>query len=169
MPVQQGTRTSTPCGECWVGPAATTLAGVPLPGVPRLLYTWEFPRSVGNKDQSGNAALTHLSADSTRAPILGCSHSAILSHGVAGLLQVHAGSSMVAGLGPPCLRMPGHQPQRGAWTTGSGRRGRRAGRAACSGWAAAPRGSAVRTAAQREPTTHRQEAGAWRRLTLNIS
>ena len=50
-----------------------------LPGVPRLLYTWEFPRSVGNKDQSGNAALTHLSADSTRAPILGCSHSAILS------------------------------------------------------------------------------------------
>ena len=50
-----------------------------LPGVPRLLYTWEFPRSVGSKDQSGNAAPTHLSADSTRAPILGCSHSAILS------------------------------------------------------------------------------------------
>ena len=50
-----------------------------LPGVPCLLYTWEFPRSLGNKDQSGNAAPTHLSADSTRAPILGCSHSAILS------------------------------------------------------------------------------------------
>ena len=31
----------------------------PLPGVPRLFYTWEFPRSVGNKDPSGNAALTH--------------------------------------------------------------------------------------------------------------
>ena len=30
-----------------------------LPGVPCLFYTWEFPRSVGNKDQSGNAALTH--------------------------------------------------------------------------------------------------------------
>ena len=30
-----------------------------LPGVPCLPYTWEFPRSVGNKDQSGNAALTH--------------------------------------------------------------------------------------------------------------
>ena len=50
-----------------------------LPGVPCLFYTWEFPRSVGNKDQSGNAALTHLFADSTRAPILGCSHCAILS------------------------------------------------------------------------------------------
>ena len=31
----------------------------PLPGVPRLFYTWEFPCSVGNKDPSGNAALTH--------------------------------------------------------------------------------------------------------------
>ena len=51
----------------------------PLPGVPYLLYTWEFPCSVGNKDQSGNAALTHLSAHSPRASILGCSHSAILS------------------------------------------------------------------------------------------
>ena len=50
-----------------------------LPGVPRLLYTWGFPHSVGNKDQSGNAALTHLSAHSPRASILGCSHSAILS------------------------------------------------------------------------------------------
>ena len=30
-----------------------------LPGVPCLFYTWEFPRPVGNKDQSGNAALTH--------------------------------------------------------------------------------------------------------------
>ena len=30
-----------------------------LPGVPCLFYTWEFPRSVGNKDQSGNAAPTH--------------------------------------------------------------------------------------------------------------
>ena len=30
-----------------------------LPGVPSLFYTWEFPRSVGNKDQSGNAAQTH--------------------------------------------------------------------------------------------------------------
>ena len=35
----------------------------PLSGIPRLLYTWEFPRSVGNKDQSKNAAPTHLSAD----------------------------------------------------------------------------------------------------------
>ena len=52
---------------------------VSLPGIPRRLYIWEFPHSVGNKDQSGNAALTHLSADSTRASILGCSHSAILS------------------------------------------------------------------------------------------
>ena len=30
-----------------------------LPGVPCLFYTWEFPLSVGNKDQSVNAALTH--------------------------------------------------------------------------------------------------------------
>ena len=30
-----------------------------LSGISRLLYTWEFPHSVGNKDQSGNAALTH--------------------------------------------------------------------------------------------------------------
>ena len=51
--VQQGTRPSSPCGNRWVGPAAATLA------VPRLLYTWEFPRSVGNKDQSGNVASTH--------------------------------------------------------------------------------------------------------------
>ena len=50
-----------------------------LPGVQRLPYTWESPRPVGNKDQSGNAAPAHLSADSKRAPILGCSHSAILS------------------------------------------------------------------------------------------
>ena len=50
-----------------------------LPGVPCLLFTWEFPRSVGNKDQSGNAAQTHHSVDTTRAPILGCSHNAILS------------------------------------------------------------------------------------------
>ena len=50
-----------------------------LPGVQLLPYTWESPRSVGNKDQSGNAAPTHLSADSKRAPILSCSHSAILS------------------------------------------------------------------------------------------
>ena len=50
-----------------------------MPGVQRLPYTWESPRSVGNKEQSGNAALTHLSADLKRAPILGCSHSAILS------------------------------------------------------------------------------------------
>ncbi|XP_078210843.1 uncharacterized protein LOC144579974 [Callithrix jacchus] len=87
------------------------------------------------------------------------------SRGVAGLLQVRAGSSMAAGLGPPRLRTPGHLPQRGAWTAGCGRRGRRAGRAARSGRAAAPRGSAARTAAQREPRTHRQEAGARRRLT----
>ena len=60
-------------------PGCQLLQAEPLPGVPCLLYTWEFPRSVGNKDQSENAALTHLSADSTRAPILGCSHSAILS------------------------------------------------------------------------------------------
>ena len=52
---------------------------VHLPDVPRLFYTWEFPCSVGNKDQSGNAALTHLSADSMRASILGCSYSTILS------------------------------------------------------------------------------------------
>ena len=32
----------------------------PLPGIPHLFYTWEFPPSVGNKDPSGNAALTHL-------------------------------------------------------------------------------------------------------------
>ena len=57
LPVQQGTRTSAPCGECWLRQAE------PLPGVPHLLYTWEFPRSVGNKDQSENAAPTHLSAD----------------------------------------------------------------------------------------------------------
>ena len=50
-----------------------------LPGVPCLPYTWEFPRSVGNKDQSGNATPTHLFVDSTRAPILGCSHSAIFA------------------------------------------------------------------------------------------
>ena len=50
-----------------------------LPGVPCLFYTWEFPHSVGNKDQSGNAAPTHLFVDSMRAPILGCSHSTILS------------------------------------------------------------------------------------------
>ena len=31
----------------------------PLPGVPHLFYTWEFPRSVGNKDLSENAAMTH--------------------------------------------------------------------------------------------------------------
>nr|XP_054105138.1 uncharacterized protein LOC100391789 [Callithrix jacchus] len=56
---------------CWLPQAEV------LPGVLCLLFTWEFARSVGNKDQSGNAALTHLSADSTQAPILGCSHSAI--------------------------------------------------------------------------------------------
>ena len=28
-------------------------------GIPCLSYTWELPRSVGNKDPSGNAALTH--------------------------------------------------------------------------------------------------------------
>ena len=50
-----------------------------LPGVLCLFYTWEFPSSVGNKDQSGNAAPTHLFVDSKSAPILGCSHSAILS------------------------------------------------------------------------------------------
>ena len=50
-----------------------------LPGILCLPYTWEFLRSVGNKDQSGNATPTHLFADSTRAPIQGCSHSAILS------------------------------------------------------------------------------------------
>ena len=31
----------------------------PLPGILHLFYTWEFPRSVGNKDPSGNAALNH--------------------------------------------------------------------------------------------------------------
>ena len=60
-------------------PGCRLRQAVPLPGVPRLLCTWEFPHSVGNKDQSGNAAVTHLFADSTRASILGCSHSAILS------------------------------------------------------------------------------------------
>ena len=58
---------------CWLHQAE------PLPGVPHLLYTWEFPRSLGNKDQSENAALTHLSVDSPNVSILGCSHSAILS------------------------------------------------------------------------------------------
>ena len=58
---------------CWLHQAEA------LPGVQRLPYTWESPRSVGNKDQSGNAAPTHISADSKRAPVLGCSHSAILS------------------------------------------------------------------------------------------
>ena len=41
------------CPGCWLRQADL------LPGVPCLFYTWEFPRSVGNKDQSGNAALTH--------------------------------------------------------------------------------------------------------------
>ena len=59
--------------RCWLHQAEA------LPGVQRLPYTSETPRSVGNKDQSGNAAQTHLSADTTRTPILGCSHSAILS------------------------------------------------------------------------------------------
>ena len=64
-------------GRCH--PGCRLLQAEPLPGVPHLLYTWEFPRSLGNKDQSGNAALTHLSAHSPRASILDCSHSAILS------------------------------------------------------------------------------------------
>ena len=38
---------------CWLRQADL------LPGIPCLFYTWEFPCSVGNKDQSGNAALTH--------------------------------------------------------------------------------------------------------------
>ena len=33
--------------------------GRPTAWHPVSFYTWEFPRSVGNKDQSGNAALTH--------------------------------------------------------------------------------------------------------------
>ena len=60
-------------------PSCRLLQAEPLPGVPCLLYTWEFHRSVGDKDQSENAALTHLSVDSPRDSILGCSHSAILS------------------------------------------------------------------------------------------
>ena len=64
-------------GRCY--PGCRLCQAVPLPGVPRLLYTWEFFHSVGHKDQSGNAAVTHLSTDSPRALILGCSHSAILS------------------------------------------------------------------------------------------
>ena len=44
-------------------PGCRLLQAEPLPGVLHLLYTWEFPRSVGNKDQSENATLTHLSAD----------------------------------------------------------------------------------------------------------
>ena len=71
------------CGAlCVAGrhhPGCRLLQPKPLPGIPRLFYIWEFPRSVGNKDHSGNAALTHLSAHSPRASILGCSHSAILS------------------------------------------------------------------------------------------
>ena len=31
----------------------------PLPGVPCLFYTWEFPRSVGNSDPSRNVSPTH--------------------------------------------------------------------------------------------------------------
>ena len=41
--------------SCWLRQAEV------LPGVLRLLYTWEFSCSVGHKDQSGNVALTHLS------------------------------------------------------------------------------------------------------------
>ena len=62
--VQQGTQTSVLCAErC--GALLHYSAGrrlhqpKPLPGILRLFYTWEFPRSVGNKDPSGNAALTH--------------------------------------------------------------------------------------------------------------
>ena len=57
------------CGELWsaaalqLRPPAAPAAGCSsqncCTGVPRLFYTWEFPRSVGNKDTSGNAALTH--------------------------------------------------------------------------------------------------------------
>ena len=67
------------CRACRCHPGCWLHQPKPLPGVPLLLYIWEFPCSVGNKDQSGNAALTHLSTHSPRASILGCSHSAILS------------------------------------------------------------------------------------------
>ena len=44
---------------CAVALAAGCTSQHRCAGVPRLFYTWEFPRSVGNKDPSGNAALTH--------------------------------------------------------------------------------------------------------------
>ena len=48
-------------GRCY--PGCRLLQAEPPPGVLHLLYTLEFPRSVGNKDQSENAAPTDLSAD----------------------------------------------------------------------------------------------------------
>ena len=45
--------------HCAAAPAAGFTSQNRFAGVPRLFYTWEFPRSVGNKDPSGNAALTH--------------------------------------------------------------------------------------------------------------
>ena len=66
LPVQQGTQMSALCAERCVAPlhygagrrrtSCRLHQPKPLPGVPRLFYTWEFPRSVGNKDPSGNAA-----------------------------------------------------------------------------------------------------------------
>ena len=55
------------CGALWSAATApaTRCTGCqlhqpkPLPGILHLFYPWEFPRSVGNKDPSGNAALTH--------------------------------------------------------------------------------------------------------------
>ena len=51
----------------------------PLPGVPHLFYTWEFPCSVGTKIRLEMLPRLTLSAHPARASILGCSHSAILS------------------------------------------------------------------------------------------
>ena len=60
-------------GSDWQGrpppPRLPASPGRGTSGVQRLPYTWESPRSVGNTDQSGNAAPTHLSTDSKRAQI----------------------------------------------------------------------------------------------------
>ena len=45
--------------RCAAAPAAGYTSQNRFAGVPRLFYTWEFLRSVGNKDPPGNAALTH--------------------------------------------------------------------------------------------------------------